>query len=221
MSFDPRPCAPRRTTPVTRIRVAALLVALLVAAPGCTTLKRLAYEDFGGRDEWQQPDRVVAALGLRPGDRVADLGAGGGYFAFRLAEAVGPSGRAWAVDVDEGMNEHVAREAEARGLEQLSVVLAAPDDPRLPEPVDLVFTSNTYHHLDDRVAYFERIRTQYLRPGGRVAVVDYRPEATSHSTPRATIVEELEAAGFSLVEEHDWLDRQCFLVFSPESEVSE
>jgi predicted methyltransferase len=184
-------------------------------ASGCGALKRCAYEGFG-RDEWQQPDRVIADLSLAPGARVADLGAGGGYFTFRLARAVGPGGHVYAVDIDEQMNAYVAKEAAKQGLANVSTVLATESDARLPEPVDLVFTSDTYHHLTDRAAYFRRVRERELAPGGRVAVVEFRPEATSHSTPRETIESELAAAGFRLVKSFDYLERQHFLVFATE-----
>ena len=69
---------------------------------GCAGLKRCAYEGFD-RDDWQAPERVVEVLGIEPGDRIADVGAGGGYFTFRLADAVGAQGLVYAVDVDEGI----------------------------------------------------------------------------------------------------------------------
>jgi cyclopropane fatty-acyl-phospholipid synthase-like methyltransferase len=156
---------------------------------------------------------VVEALTLAPGQRVADLGAGGGYFTFRLAAAVGAGGRVYAADVDQSMTDYLQDEAKDRGVTNVSAVLSAPDDPRLPEPVDLLFTCNTYHHLEDRVAYFTRVREKYLRPGGRVAVIDFRPEAFDHATARDVIVDELQRAGFALQTEHDWLERQSFLVF--------
>ena len=114
------------------------------------------------------------------------------------------------------MNELVLTDARRAGLMNVATVEAADDDPRLPEPVDWVFTSNTYHHLGDRTAYFERVKELYLRPGGRVAVIDYRPDAApGHATDRDTIVREMEAAGFTLTGDHDWLERQWFGVFTP------
>jgi predicted methyltransferase len=196
-------------------RVAWLLgIALALASAGCGAIKRCAYEGFA-RDRWQQPDRVVADLGLAPGARVADLGAGGGYFTFRLAEAVGPAGIVYAVDLDPGMVDYLAREARQRGLANIQAVQAAADDPRLPERVDLVFTSNTYHHLENRAAYFAAVRERDLRPGGRVVIVEYRPSATSHSTARETIEQEMATAGFRLAKDFDYLERQYLLVFEP------
>jgi arsenite methyltransferase len=192
--------------------VAAAVVASLVLLTGCGPLKRCAYEGFD-RDEWQQPARVIADLGLAPGAKVADLGAGGGYFTFPLAEAVGPEGLVYAADIDAGMNAFVLREARERGLANVRTVLAAADDPKLPERVDLFFTSNTYHHLDDRAAYFRRVRETQLAPGGRVAIIEFRPNVTSHATERETIESEMAAAGFRLAKSFDYLERQHFLVF--------
>jgi predicted methyltransferase len=185
-------------------------------ASGCGALKRCAYDGFG-RDGWQQPERVIADLRLAPGTQVADLGAGGGYFTFRLAAAVGPEGHVYAVDVDPSMNSYIEDEAASEGIANISTVLAALDDPRVPTPVDLFFTSNTYHHLEDRVRYFRGIRERQLVAGGRVAIVEFRPEVTSHATARETIESEMAAAGFKLAEAFDYLERQHFLVFSAAS----
>jgi predicted methyltransferase len=120
--------------------VAALLAAALLVT-GCAAWKRFSYEGFG-RDDWQQPDEVLALLAIRPGDRVADLGAGGGYFTFRLAEAVGPGGRVYAVDIDDDMLAHLARRARETGAANVEIVRADADDPRLPDgEIDLLFTS--------------------------------------------------------------------------------
>ena len=201
---------PRKPEPS---RAAALLVAAFaLVLSGCGALKRCAYEGFG-RDAWQQPERVVADLALAPGARVADLGAGGGYFTFRLARAVGPTGLVYAVDVDTSMVDFLAEQATEQDLANVHPVLAASDDPRLPDRVDLVFTSNTYHHLENRAAYFSALRERALTSAGRVAIVEYRPEVTSHATARETIEQELAAAGFRLAKSFDYLERQHFLVF--------
>lgn len=219
-------CRPRRAGRRGRARAlaaafAAMALALLVAGPACTALKRRAYAP-ADRDAWQQPARVVEALALAPGDRVADLGAGGGYFTFRLADAVGPGGRVLAVDVDDGMLSALARDAGERGVAQVEVVHAAPDDARLaPASVDLVFTSNTYHHLQDRVAYFERLAAA-LAPGGRVAIVEFRESPSwvggHHATSEEEIEREMTAAGYRRVARHDFLERQSFLVFERDGE---
>jgi arsenite methyltransferase len=203
------------------------IVSLLLAAlwSGCTQLNKFAYEGIG-RDAWQQPDRVVADLQLGPGDRVADLGSGAGYFTFHLARAVGPTGHVYAVDLDEGLNQYVASRARDEGLGNVSEILARPDDPLLPpDGVDLIFTSNTYHHIDDRVAYFARAR-RYLRPGGRVAIIELAGKGWfdswfGHWTSSETIRREMEAAGYRLQSEPNHLDRQFFLIFEVAADASD
>jgi predicted methyltransferase len=180
-------------------------------------LKRFAYSG-PGRDRWQQPDRVVAELGLRPGDRVADLGAGGGYFTSHLARAVAPSGVVYAVDTDPDMLAGLAALASRPGLANVVVVKAAPEDPGLRETVDLAFLANAYHHLPDRRAYLARI-AHHLEPSGRVAIIEVRPAGLrrllGHATSPETIRSELEAAGYTMVADLDFLARQSFLVFRP------
>jgi len=195
---------------------AGLIVTLLSAA-GCTELKRLAYEG-PDRDRWQQPERVIESLALTPGSRVADLGAGSGYFTFRLAEAVGPTGEVLAVDIDEGMNASLRADVRQRGVGHVEVVLASASDARLPPGrLDLVFSSNTYHHLQDRVAYFDRLRAA-LAPGGRVALIDFVPAGLfqrRHATERVTLRDEMERAGYVRVASFAYLERQSFEIFAP------
>jgi ubiquinone/menaquinone biosynthesis C-methylase UbiE len=188
--------------------IATVVVAAIAIGP--TTLKRWAYEE-PGRDDWQQPDRVIAELGLEPGDVVADLGAGGGYFTFRLATAVGPTGKVLAVDVDRGLLDYVAAEAERRGLYNVETVRAAGDDPRLPEEVDLLFTCNTVHHFDDRTSYFRGAR-RYLRPDARVAIIDYVDK--HRSAPPEVLAAEMSAADYRLEKRNDFLEKQSFLIFA-------
>src|SRR5215470_16572482 len=133
-----------------------------------TGLKRLAYEGFR-RHTWQHPDEVIELLGIRPGATVADLGSGTGYFTFRLAEAVGPSGRVYAVDVDRGLNAYIAERARREGRDNVIAVRAESGDASLPDgSVDLVFSCNAYHHLENRVAYFRALQ-RCVRADGRVA----------------------------------------------------
>ena len=199
-------------------RLGPAALAALVLLAGCTTLKKCAYEGFG-RDAWQQPEKVVQSLAIRSGDRVADLGSGGGYFTFRLSRAVGPTGKVYAVDVDKDMLEDFAERANKDGYRNIEKVPAKYDDPSLPESgVDLIFTSNVYHHIEARAKYFAEA-AKYLRPGGRVAIVDFNGRHWSatfmgHYTPAEVIKREMEEAGYRLEHELDFLDRQSFLIFS-------
>jgi ubiquinone/menaquinone biosynthesis C-methylase UbiE len=207
-----------KTMPPLLAAVALLSTGL---AGGCASLKRFAYEGFG-RDRWQQPDRVVESLGIERGQSVADLGAGGGYFTFRLADAVGPQGTVYAVDIDEGMLGHLRERASKEGYGNVEPVSARPDDPLLPEAgVDLIFTCNTYHHIESRAEYFARAK-RYLRAEGRVAIVEPKRRGWlsalfPHYTERDRIETEMKAAGYRLERKHGFLSRQSFLVFAVES----
>ena len=180
--------------------------------------------DDPARDAWQKPAELVAALNLRAGQCVADLGAGTGYFSARLAAAVGASGAVFAVDVEPSLVAHLRDRAERDGLVNLTPVLGSLADPRLPAGrVDLVLIVDTYHHLDARRAYFRNL-ARALRPGGRVVVVDWKKEPLpegpemEHKLAREQVVEEMAAAGYRLQEALDLLPYQYVLVFTPESE---
>ncbi len=196
-------------------------VVVLVTASGCTFFKRKAYEGFWGRDGWQQPERVMEELNLSAGERVADIGSGGGYFTFRLADAVGEKGQVYAVDVDTDLLAYLDDEIETDGVENVKTVLADYDDPKIPgEGVDLIFTSNTYHHIENRREYFEQAQ-RYLRPDGRIAIVELQKKKDGlmswligdHFTDPDVIASEMAAAGYELDVRHDFLERQSFQIF--------
>jgi arsenite methyltransferase len=194
-----------------------LLLFFLIA--GCTQLKQCAYEGFN-RDQWQQRDRVIQSLQIRSGDRIADIGSGSGYFVFALAKAAGADGKVYAVDVDPAMNQLVAARAKQEGTANVEVILAKPDDPILPSAgVDLIFSSNTYHHIDNRISYLANLR-KYLRPNGRIAIIEFDRRGWfqgmwKHYTPSEFIKREMEQAGYGLQQEFNFLDRQSFLIFAP------
>lgn len=169
-----------------------------------------------GRDAWQKPDEVIAALKLPADAVVADIGAATGYFPVRLAKAL-PKGKVYGADIEQSMVDYLAQRAKTEGLGNLQAILCAPDDPRLPEPVDLVLVVNTYHHIGERPAYFKRLLDK-LKPGGRLAIIDFRkgqpmgpPE--EHRIDAAQVKSELESAGYALAADHTFLPNQHFLVF--------
>jgi cyclopropane fatty-acyl-phospholipid synthase-like methyltransferase len=172
--------------------------------------------DDPARDKWQMPERIIAALGLRPTDLVADIGAGTGYMAVRLARHL-KSGTVFAVDLEPNMVKHLAARAKASGIANLRAIAASETSPNLPEAVDVVFLLDVYHHMSQRPAYFKRLRSS-LKPGGRVAIVDFRPESPvgppKHLRLSADqIGKEMIVAGFIPAGSHDFLPRQNFLVF--------
>ena len=176
--------------------------------------------DDPSRDAWQKPHEVIAALGLPAGAVVADLGAGTGYFSARLANML-PKGRVYAVDIEPDMVKYLGERAKREGLATLTPVLGKPDDARLPEKVDLVLLVDVYHHIEDRSRYFSRLAGS-LKPGGRVAVIDFRMDAKSGPPPSARIAPdrvraEMAAAGYAQATSGaslDFLPEQYFLIFS-------
>jgi len=172
--------------------------------------------DDPARDAWQKPDEVLNALHLRRTDCVADLGAGTGYFSVRIARLV-PEGKLFSVDIEPEMLRHLRERAHHDHLSVLVPTLASAESANLPEPVDLVLVVDTYHHIDDRIAYFSRLKSS-LRPDGRLAIVDFKADSTEgpppeHRIPPEKVTSELEAAGYILVAPHLFLPRQYFLVF--------
>lgn len=179
----------------------------------------VAVFDDPARDGWQKPERVVQALDLKPGWRVADLGAGTGYFSRHLARAVGVSGAVLAVDVEPSLVVHLRARAEREETENVIPVLASFDNPRLlPATVNLVLIVNTFHHIDARLAYFAKVK-RALVPEGRVAIIDWRKKKLpvgpppDHKLSRGQVVEEMESAGYRLAAELDFLPYQYFLIF--------
>lgn len=176
--------------------------------------------DDPGRDAWQRPDEIVRALELRTGAAVADLGAGTGYFSKRLATAVGPDGVVFAVDVEPNLVAYLRARAEREKTPNVVPILASTSNPRLPpRSCDVVLVVDTYHHIDDRLTYFQRLR-RVLRSGGRVAIVDWQkrplpvgPEM-AHKLDRAVVVEEMKTSGYRLVGEPDVLPYQYLLLFA-------
>lgn len=180
--------------------------------------------DDPARDAWQKPAAVVAALGLRPGMSVADLGAGTGYFTGYLSAAVGKQGTVLAVETEPNLVVHLRDRAEKERGENVIPVLASLDNPRLPEAgVDLVLIVDTFHHLDARLAYFQRL-ARSLKPRGSVAIIDWvrgeRPVGPppEHAVAREQVVDEMRAAGYVLVEEPKLLPYQYFLIFKAVAE---
>ena len=173
--------------------------------------------DDPARDAWQMPNRVIEALALRPGQIVADIGAGTGYFSTRLARAA-TRPMVFAVDIEPAMVGYLTKRAATEGLSNVRAVQASADSPNLPEPVDVVLVVDTFHHIGNRAAYFAGVR-KGLRPGGRVAIIDFRKDAPGEGPPahfRFTpeqISADMAGAGFVLDASHDFLPRQHFLVY--------
>jgi ubiquinone/menaquinone biosynthesis C-methylase UbiE len=177
-------------------------------------------------DPRNKPDQILEALELRQGQNVADIGAGGGYFCLRFAEAVGREGKVYAVDTNQGFLEFIKNSAKEKGLNNVKTILVV-EDLALPERgLDLVFMRNVCHHLTNRVEYFKKLR-RFLKQEGRVAIVEYKRAKPltfrgifGHYVPRETIIEEMKKAGYRVKQEFDFLPEQSFIIFSKTSDES-
>jgi ubiquinone/menaquinone biosynthesis C-methylase UbiE len=212
------------------LRCLLLVCLLTILTAGCahqpwdidTYIKNLERPE---RDEYQQPEKVIEALDLKPGIIVADVGAGSGYFTRRLAQAVGETGQVLAVDIEQKMLDYNKQELDKLGIvNRARFILGKPDDPSLDEnSVDLVFLCNAYHHVEHHVDYWAKIKFA-LKPKGRVVIVDFYHDERSgklgfskqHLVPKERVIANMEKAGLTLSKEHTFLPRQYFLEFVKE-----
>jgi arsenite methyltransferase len=180
----------------------------------------IAMLDDPKRDEYQKPHEVIMALDLKPGEVLADIGAGSGYFTFPLAHHVGEAGRVYAVDVNPELVVHLNRRIRELGTRNVISILAAPDDPLLADAsVDRFFICDTWHHIEDHARYLGLLK-RMRKPGGQVVMIDFKKEQTPVGPPmelrigRADLLKEMESNGFKLATEHTFLPQQYFLVFT-------
>ena len=173
------------------------------------------------RAEWQKPDEVVRALGLRAGQVACDVGAGPGYFSLRLAGAVGDAGHVYAVDAEPRILTVLRERLRDSGARNLTPVLSLPDDALLPPAsCDLILIVDTYHHFPDGPAYLRRL-ARALKPEGRIANLDFHKRELpvgpppEHKVARETFLADAAAAGLQLLQEHAFLPYQYFVVLAP------
>jgi ubiquinone/menaquinone biosynthesis C-methylase UbiE len=211
-----------------RVALLALALLALAVAPGSGQGPRhgrlFPPENLGllegpDRDAWQRPDEIMDALGIADGATVADLGAGAGWFTIRLARRVGPNGRVYAEDIQPQMIEAINRRVQREGLRNVTTILGAPDDPRLPPgKLDAVLMVNVYHELEDPVALLRNV-ARALAPRGRLGIVDFTKEGGGPGPPLEErvdperIIRDAEAAHLRLVARETFLRYQFLLVF--------
>ena len=161
---------------------------------------------------------MVAALDLRAGMVVGDLGPGAGHFTLRIARAVEPDGVVYALDASQSTLDDLRRAADDRGITTLRCVLVRRDRLEIPEPVDLLFVSATYHHLPATPIYFAAARA-HVRPGARVAILESRREGVlarwrgRHATSPRRVLREMTDAGYRLTATHDVVRGYWFGLF--------
>ena len=210
-------------TRVLSIACAALLamgapaLAQLASRPAAEWIKML---DSPERIATLKVDEIVAKLGLKPGDVVADLGAGSGVFSIPLARAVGPSGTVYAVEVDQGLVDYIAGKARTQNVPNVRTVLGKFGDPSLPAAdVDLAFMHDVLHHIEDRPGFLKNA-VRYLEPGGRFAFVELDHVRGAHrDDPKLQVTKaQLNAwmadAGMMPVEESQLSPEKWYVVYA-------
>jgi len=181
-------------------------------------------------EEWirtlETPTRVVslkvpetiAALKLKPGQVVADIGAGSGVFSLPLARAVKPGGSVYAVDIDKELVDHVTEAATEQGLTNVQGVVGQATDPSMPDNVDMAFINDVLHHIANRALYVKNL-AEYLKPGGRIAVIEFTPEQSPHKADPTLIVSEAQtnewmaAAGLKQIEKVNLFTDKYFVIY--------
>jgi len=181
----------------------------------------ISFLDDPQRDAYQKPHEVITALGLKQGEAIADIGAGSGYFTFRLAQHVGETGRVFAVDVSPDMILHLNRRIRDMKLQNITTILSAPDDPLLMDgSIDKFFICDTWHHIQNQGHYLALMK-KMLKPGGQIIMIDFQKKESPVGAPmemridREDLVRQMESNGYRIVKEHTFLPYQYFLVFTP------
>jgi len=172
------------------------------------------------REAYQKPHEVLSALDLKPGEVIADIGAGSGYFTFRLAHHVGNTGHVYAVDVSPDMILHINRRIRELKATNVSSILADADDPLLSDAtVNRFFFCNSWHHIEKQKKYLMLMK-RMLKPGGQVVMIDFQKRdmafgpTVEMKIAREDLIQQMENNGFRLVKEHKFLPYQYFLVFA-------
>jgi SAM-dependent methyltransferase len=180
--------------------------------------KYIAFLDRPDRAAWQKPDEVVTALGLQGNETVFDLGAGSGYFSFKLARAV-PQGKVVAADLEPEMIRHIHHKAMMEGVTNLTPVIIKADDPQVPGEADLVFVCDVLHHVQDRAGWLKKAASE-MKPGARLVLVEFKEDKLPEGPPEAVkisrkqLIELVSQAGLPLESEKaNLLPYQVFLVF--------
>ena len=166
-----------------------------------------------------KPDQIIKAIGLKLGQSIADIGAGGGYFTLRFAEIVGEKGKVYAVDTNPGFLQFIKSKGKEKGLKNIITVLIK-DKLDLPEEsLDFIFMRNVTHHIPDRVKYFKDVK-KFLKPHGKIIIIEYRKGKPftfrgmfGHYIPKKTIMQEMKEAGYKLEKEFDFLPEQHFTIY--------
>jgi len=195
----------------------ALAATLVFLTPAWHYVKAVFYIDHMERDERvsrMRVDRIVDDLNIGPGDTVADIGAGSGLFTRKMAAKAGSTGTVYAVDINEKLLRHIEKTAPGEASAKIVTVKAEEMDPKIPAPVDLIFICDTLHYVDDPAAYVT-VMASSLKPGGRIAVIDFRqnhPPGSKKFT-EAELAAWMKGAGLTQVARYDYVADEYYVIY--------
>ena len=216
MTDRPFACLARLLLAVSALAIAQPAAAQLGALPAEEWIKAL---DAPERVTGLKVPEVIAALKIKQGQVIADIGAGSGVFSLPMGRAVRPGGTVYAVDIVKELLDHIETEATEQGMVNVKPILGGPSDPLLPVDVDLMFLNDVLHHIEDRAGYLATLAL-YLKPGARIAIIDFRPDQSPHKGDPTMIVSEeqatkwLEPAGLKPVEHINLYSDRWFVVYA-------
>jgi ubiquinone/menaquinone biosynthesis C-methylase UbiE len=186
--------------------------------PFADTQKYIDFLERGDRAIWQKPDAIIRELHLSGTEKIADVGAGSGYFTFRFARAL-PEGKVYAIDIEPEMLRHIHHKAMTEGVNNIEVIKSTPEDPKVPADVDLVFVCDVIHHVKNQKMLLQQLSRQMKR-GAHVVVIEFKegdlPEGPPASVkiPKKKLIALITENNFKLeTEKSDFLPFQEFLIF--------
>ena len=182
------------------------------------TQKYIDFLDRSDRAIWQKPDAIIQELHLSGTEKIADVGAGSGYFTFRFARAL-PKGKVYAIDIEPEMLRHIHHKAMTESVNNVEVIKSTPDDPKVPAGVELVFVCDVIHHLKEQELWLKKLATQ-MKKGAHLVVIEFKegdlPEGPPAAVkiPKKKLIAMITKNNFKLeMEKSDFLPYQEFLIF--------
>ena len=182
------------------------------------TDKYIDFLERKDRAKWQKPDAVIEKLDLKGNEIIADVGAGSGYFSFRFASVL-PKGKVYAIDIEPAMIRHIHHKTMTDNINNIEVVFAEPDDPKVPEDSDIVFVCDALHHVECKLLWLKKVHAE-MQKGARLVLIEFKkgnfPEGPPEhmKIPKKEIISKVLSSGFTKVSDfNNLLPYQTFLVF--------
>jgi ubiquinone/menaquinone biosynthesis C-methylase UbiE len=171
-----------------------------------------------------KPDQVIEVMKIKPGQIIADLGSGGGYYSLRFAKIVGEQGKIYAVDINQENLDYIKKSAKESGLNNIITTITKEETFHLPEKnLDLIFMRNVTHHVPNRTKYFQNLKN-FLKTNGKVVIIEYKKRFSftyqgifGHNVKKETIIKEMRDAGYLLEKDFSFLPEQHFTIYSKQS----